>query len=56
VRIDPGLLVEQGYIPANLTTAVVRQEYFETGFRAVQLDPGVDRSWRAAWSEFKARL
>jgi spermidine/putrescine transport system substrate-binding protein len=40
VRIDPGLLVEQGYIPANLTTAVVRQEYFETGFRAVQLDPG----------------
>jgi spermidine/putrescine transport system substrate-binding protein len=56
VRIDPILLVEQGYIPRNLTTAVVRQEYFETGFRAVELDPAVDRAWHAAWSEFKAKL
>jgi hypothetical protein len=35
---------------------VVRQEYFETGFRAVELDPAVDRAWQAAWSEFKAKL
>lgn len=56
VRIDPLLLVKQGYIPSNLTTAVVRQEYFETGFRAVELDPEIDKSWRAVWSEFKAKL
>ncbi|HEX8927699.1 MAG TPA: spermidine/putrescine ABC transporter substrate-binding protein, partial [Actinomycetota bacterium] len=56
VRIDPILLVKQGYIPRNLTTAVVRQEYFETGFRAVELDPAIDRRWHAAWSEFKAKL
>jgi spermidine/putrescine transport system substrate-binding protein len=56
VRIDPSVLVEQGYIPSNLTTAVVRQEYFETGFRAVELDPQVDKSWREVWSQFKARL
>jgi spermidine/putrescine transport system substrate-binding protein len=56
VRIDPVVLVEQGYIPPNLTSAVVRQEYFETGFRAVQLDPQVDKSWREVWSQFKARL
>jgi spermidine/putrescine transport system substrate-binding protein len=56
VRIDPALLVEQGYIPANLTTAVVRQEYFETGFRAVELDPRVDKSWHGAWSQFKSSL
>jgi spermidine/putrescine transport system substrate-binding protein len=56
VRIDPLVLVEQGYIPSNLTTAVVRQEYFETGFRAVELDPEIDKSWRAVWSEFKAKL
>jgi spermidine/putrescine transport system substrate-binding protein len=56
VRIDPSVLVEQGYIPPNLTTAVVRQEYFETGFRAVELDPQVDKSWREVWSQFKARL
>jgi spermidine/putrescine transport system substrate-binding protein len=56
VRIDPSVLVDQGYIPANLTTAVVRQEYFETGFRAVELDPQVDKSWRDVWSQFKARL
>jgi hypothetical protein len=35
---------------------VVRQEYFETGFRAVELDPEIDKSWRAVWSEFKAKL
>jgi spermidine/putrescine transport system substrate-binding protein len=56
VRIDPLVLVKQGYIPSNLTTAVVRQEYFETGFRAVELDPEIDKSWRAVWSEFKAKL
>jgi spermidine/putrescine transport system substrate-binding protein len=56
VRIDPTLLVKQGYIPANLTTAVVRQEYFETGFRAVELDPRVDKSWHGAWSQFKSSL
>jgi spermidine/putrescine transport system substrate-binding protein len=56
VRIDPGLLIQQGYIPQNLTTAVVRQEYFETGFRAVELDPKVDKSWHDTWSEFKAAL
>jgi spermidine/putrescine transport system substrate-binding protein len=56
VRIDPSVLVKQGYIPSNLTTAVVRQEYFETGFRAVELDPQVDKSWREVWSQFKARL
>jgi spermidine/putrescine transport system substrate-binding protein len=56
VRIDPSVLVKQGYIPSNLTTAVVRQEYFETGFRAVELDPQVDRSWRNVWSQFKDRL
>ena len=52
----PLLLVKQGYIPSNLTTAVVRQEYFETGFRAVELDPEIDKSWRAVWSEFKVKL
>ncbi len=56
VRIDPSLLVKQGFIPSNLTTAVVRQEYFETGFRAVELDREVDKSWHDVWSEFKARL
>jgi spermidine/putrescine transport system substrate-binding protein len=56
VRIDPSVLVKQGYIPSNLTTAVVRQEYFETGFRAVELDPQVDKSWRDVWSQFKAKL
>jgi len=56
VRIDPSVLVDQGYIPPNLTTAVVRQEYFETGFRAVELDPQVDKSWRDMWSQFKAKL
>jgi spermidine/putrescine transport system substrate-binding protein len=56
VRIDPIVLVNQGFIPSNLTTAVVRQEYFETGFRAVELDREVDKSWRDVWSEFKAKL
>jgi hypothetical protein len=37
VRIDPSVLVKQGYIPSNLTTAVVRQEYFETGSRPAAL-------------------
>jgi spermidine/putrescine transport system substrate-binding protein len=56
VRIEPTLLVKQSYIPQNLTSAVVRQEYFETGFRAVELDPQVDKSWHQAWAEFKASL
>ena len=49
-------LGQAGLHPTNPTPGVVRQEYFETGFPAVQLDPQVDKSWREVWSQFKARL
>jgi len=53
-RLDPTKLVEQELLPANLKTATVLPEQFDTGYRLLELPPAADALWHAAWQEFKA--
>jgi len=55
-RVDPDVLVKQGFIPAELKSVVVRPEYFEQGYRLLELSPQADRQWLAVWDAFKAAL
>jgi spermidine/putrescine transport system substrate-binding protein len=52
--INPDSLVADGLIPENLTAAVVRPEYFDVGYRVLELDPANDAAWHNVWRAFKA--
>ena len=52
--IDPESLVEQEFIPENLRSAVVLPEYFDSGYRLLELDPENDAAWRNVWQAFNA--
>jgi spermidine/putrescine transport system substrate-binding protein len=52
--ITPDLLVRERLIPENLRSAIVRPEYFETGYRLLELDPANDAAWHNVWQTFKA--
>jgi spermidine/putrescine transport system substrate-binding protein len=46
--------VSDGYVPKNLTTAVVRREWFAQGYRLLELPPVTDAAWHQVWQQFKA--
>lgn len=52
--IEPGRVVEAGYIPENLASTVTRPEDFQVGYWQLELEPEVDQLWQDAWAEFKA--
>jgi spermidine/putrescine transport system substrate-binding protein len=52
--LDIAKVVSDGYIPANLSTAVVKREYFNVGYRLLELPPSADAAWHAVWARFKA--
>lgn len=54
--VDPDLLVNEGFIPANLRNTVIRPEYFDQGYRHLELSQRVDRQWLAVWDQFKRAL
>ena len=54
LSIDPKKIVADGTVPANLASAVVRPEAFDTGYRTLELPPEVDARWQAIWTQFKA--
>ena len=54
VSMSPDSLVADGFVPANLKNAVVRPEYFDTGYRLLELDPANDAAWHNVWRAFKA--
>jgi spermidine/putrescine transport system substrate-binding protein len=47
-------LVAEEFIPENLRTAIVKPEYFDTGYRLLELDPANDAAWRNVWNAFNA--
>jgi spermidine/putrescine transport system substrate-binding protein len=51
--MTPDLLVREQLIPANLRSAIVRPEYFQTGYRLLELDPANDAAWHNVWQTFK---
>ncbi|MGB3481942.1 MAG: spermidine/putrescine ABC transporter substrate-binding protein [Mycobacterium sp.] len=52
--ITADTLVAEEFIPENLRTAIVRPEYFDTGYRLLELDPANDAAWRNVWNAFNA--
>ena len=53
-NINPDSLVSSGFIPENLKSAIVKPEYFDTGYRLLELDPANDAAWHNVWRAFKA--
>lgn len=53
VSISPDSLVGEGFIPENLKAAIVRPEYFDVGYRLLELEPANDDAWQAVWRTFK---
>ena len=52
--IDPNTMVSDGTIPANLASVVVLPQYFNVGYRELELSPAIDTAWHNVWQEFKA--
>jgi spermidine/putrescine transport system substrate-binding protein len=47
-------LVNAQFIPENLRTVIVKPEYFDTGYRTLELDAANDAAWHNVWQTFKA--
>jgi spermidine/putrescine transport system substrate-binding protein len=52
--LDAAKMVKDGYVPANLDTAIVKQEWFAEGYRLLELPPVADAAWHQVWQRFKA--
>jgi spermidine/putrescine transport system substrate-binding protein len=53
-KLSAQYLIDQGYIPENLMSAVVLPEDFATGLTFYEVNPSTEALWRQSWSEFKA--
>ena len=54
VSMVPDSLVADGFIPENLKSAIVRPEFFDVGYRILELEPANDAAWHNVWRAFKA--
>ena len=52
--LNPDTLVADGLVPENLRSAIVRPEYFDVGYRTLELDAANDAAWHNVWRAFKA--
>jgi spermidine/putrescine transport system substrate-binding protein len=52
--LDPDTVVARGFVPRNLASAVVREQYFAVGYRLLELSVDNDAAWHKVWLAFKA--
>jgi spermidine/putrescine transport system substrate-binding protein len=52
--ITPDSLVAEQFIPENLRSAIVRPEYFDAGYRTLELSADNDAAWHNVWNAFNA--
>lgn len=52
--LDTDALVADGYLPKNLSAAVVKEEYFRVGYPALALSVENSAAWHKIWLAFKA--
>ena len=52
--ITPDSLVAEEFIPENLRSAIVKPEYFDAGYRTLELDADNDAAWHNVWNAFNA--
>jgi spermidine/putrescine transport system substrate-binding protein len=53
-RFTPSKLVEQGFVPENLATAIVQPSDFKKGLPLLELPITADNEYHQIWQEFKA--
>jgi len=47
-------LIAEQFIPPNLREAIVKPEYFDSGYRLLELDADNDAAWHNVWNAFNA--
>src|SRR4051812_35654774 len=47
-------LVAEAFIPENLKNVIVKPEYFDTGYRTLELDADNEDAWRNVWNAFNS--
>jgi len=47
-------LVAESFIPENLKNVIVKPEYFDTGYRTLELDTANEDAWRNVWNAFNS--
>ncbi|MBI3214939.1 MAG: spermidine/putrescine ABC transporter substrate-binding protein [Mycobacterium sp.] len=47
-------LIAEEFIPENLRQAIVKPEYFDSGYRLLELDAANDAAWHNVWNAFNA--
>lgn len=52
--LDTDTLVQEGFLPKNLSAAVVKEDYFRLGYPALALSVADDAAWHKIWLAFKA--
>jgi spermidine/putrescine transport system substrate-binding protein len=52
--LDPDTVVARGFVPKNLASAVVKENYFNVGYRLLELSVDNDAAWHKIWLAFKA--
>lgn len=55
-RIDPDLVVREDFIPEQLRTAVIRQEFLDVGYRPSGVPASISDKWQRVWDDFKKAL
>lgn len=53
-KLTPQYLIDEGFIPPNLESAVVLPEDFDKGLTFYEVSPSTEALWRTSWAEFKA--
>jgi spermidine/putrescine transport system substrate-binding protein len=53
-KLSAGYLVAQGYIPKNLSNAVVVPGDFKRGLTFYEVSPSTEALWQDNWARFKA--
>ncbi len=53
-KLNPDELVADGFVPENLKSATVLPEFFDVGYRLLELPPPVMAQWQQVWQQFKA--
>ena len=54
VSMNPDSLVADGFVAENIKTAIVRPEYYDVGYRILELEPDNAAAWHNVWRAFKA--
>ena len=53
--INPDSLVAEEFIPENLRTAIVKPEYFDAGYRLLELDAANEAAWHEGLAGVQGR-